>query len=137
MRISKPARGGAVTVEFAITAAATLLILFGNIVGALGIFRYQEVASLARQAARYASVHGSGYTKVTGQPAATADSIYKQAVLPKAVLLDPAKLQVDVAWAPNNKPGSLVTVTVKYNWVAEAIFGSVTLKSSATQQMSY
>ncbi len=38
----------------------------------MGIYRYQQVASLAREGARYASVHGSQYAADTGNAAATA-----------------------------------------------------------------
>src|SRR4051794_18504475 len=105
-------RRGATTVEFAIVCSTVLLLLIGLIVGALGVFRYQEVARLARDGARYASVRGEAYAKTTGRPTATTDDVSKYAVLPGAVILDPAKLTTDVTWAPDKQPGGQVTVRV-------------------------
>jgi Flp pilus assembly protein TadG len=137
MRIQRTPRAGTTTAEFAIIALVTLLIVFGILVGSFGIYRYQQVASLARRAARYAAVHGSNYAQKTGQPAATRDEIYNKVILPNAVMLDASRLSVNLAWAPSTKPGSTVTVTVQYSWAAEAIFGSLNLKSAATDMVSY
>ena len=54
-------RRGVAAVEFAVIAPVVLLFAFGLIVGGLGVFRYQEVAHLAREGARYASTHGGMY----------------------------------------------------------------------------
>jgi len=40
-------RQGATTVEFAVVAPATFILLLGIVVGGMGVFRYQEVAHLA------------------------------------------------------------------------------------------
>jgi len=53
-------------VECAIVYPLTFLLLLGILVGAIAVFRYQEVASLARQGARYASTHGAQFRKDTG-----------------------------------------------------------------------
>jgi hypothetical protein len=37
------------------------LLILGLIIGGLGIFRYQQVAHLSREAARFAAVHGGQY----------------------------------------------------------------------------
>jgi Flp pilus assembly protein TadG len=130
-------RGGATTVEFAIVASLMLLLVIGLIVGALGVFRYQEVARLAREGARYAAVHGATYSRVTGKPAATADDVYQNAILPRAVILAPAQLSSGVTWSPDNQPGGQVTVTVSYQWLPEAYFGAMTLSSTASIAVSY
>ena len=52
--------------ECAIVLPVTFFLLFSLFVGALGIFRYQEVATLAREGARYASTHGYQYRKDAG-----------------------------------------------------------------------
>lgn len=41
-------------------------MLLGIIIGCLGVFRYQEMASLAREASRYASCHGAQWRKDAG-----------------------------------------------------------------------
>jgi len=56
-------RAGATSVEFAMVAAVVLLMLIGLIVMALGVFRYQELARLAREGARYAAVRGTSYPR--------------------------------------------------------------------------
>jgi Flp pilus assembly protein TadG len=60
-------RGGATVVECAIIYPAAMLLVMGLIVGGLGIFRYQQMAHLAREGARYAAVRGGHYQSETGQ----------------------------------------------------------------------
>jgi Flp pilus assembly protein TadG len=140
----------ATAVEFAIVAPVTLLLIIGIIVAGLGIFRYQTVAMMAREASRYASVHGSDYAAQTGNAAATADSIYTNAILPYATGLDTSKITYSVTWNTSNAPArsatvngqsvrvaNTVTVTVNYNWVPEAYLSGITLSSSSTAVMSF
>ena len=54
-------RIGATTLEFAIVAPIALLFLIGGVNLALGVYRYQQIAYLARAGARYASTHGAQY----------------------------------------------------------------------------
>jgi len=130
-------RAGATSVEFAMVAAVVLLMLIGLIVMALGVFRYQELARLAREGARYAAVRGTSYAKTTGKPAATQTDVYQKAILPNAVILNPSKLTADVAWSPDNTPGGQVTVTVRYQWLPEAYFKAMTLSSTASMPVVY
>lgn len=130
-------RDGATTVEFAMVASVVMLLLIGLIVGALGVFRYQEVGRLAREAARYAAVHGETYSRQTGRPSATPEEIYQKAILPNAVALDASKLTAQVTWNPDKNPGGQVTVTVQYQWLPEAYFKAMTLSSTATMSVSY
>ena len=67
----KSPRCGAVILECAIVYPITFLLVLGMIIGGLGVFRYQEVASLAREGSRYASLHGANYQQQTGKTAAT------------------------------------------------------------------
>ena len=73
------ARRGAAAVEFAVISPVVFFFLIALVVGAFGVFRYQMVSSLAREAARYASVRGYKYSQVTGQPAATPTDVYTNA----------------------------------------------------------
>src|SRR5690242_5794682 len=132
MRCSQPRRRGTHAVECAIIFPLLFLLLLGLLVGATGVFRYQEVASLAREGARYASVRGAKYSQMTGKPAATADDVFTDAISPRAVILNPSKLNYDVTWNPDNKQGSTVTVKVTYQWVPEAYLGGITLGSTST-----
>ncbi len=141
-------RRGATVVEAAVIYPLTFVILIGLIVGGFGIFRYQQVASLAREGARWAAVHGGQYAQDTGNSAATANDVYQRAVLPMAVGLDTSKLNCTVSWNPDNWPshvtndsgtaaGSTVSVTVTYAWVPEAYLGSITLSSTSVLPMEY
>jgi Flp pilus assembly protein TadG len=134
---NQPRRRGTHVVECAVVFPALFLLLLGLLIGGLGVFRYQEVASLAREGARYASVRGYKYQQVTGRAAATATDVYSNAIAPRAVILDPANLSYNVAWNPDNKQGSTVTVQVSYQWVPEAYLGGITLSSTSTMPMSY
>ena len=140
---------GTTTIEFAITCPIVFFLVFAIIVGGLGVFRYQEVAALAREGARWASVHGAQYAKETKQPAATAQDVYDNAIAPGAVALDPSKLSYTVTWNRNNWPlwveddaqeptGNTVSVTVTYQWMPEMyLAGPITLTSTSTAQMMY
>src|SRR5262245_54170270 len=97
-------RSGATVTEFAMISPVLMLLLFGLVVGGLGIFRYHQVAGLAREAARYASVRGLDYERETGLPAATQDSIRDEVVLANSAGLDPASLTCTVTWDQSNIP---------------------------------
>jgi Flp pilus assembly protein TadG len=150
MRPRSPARRGATAVEAAFVYPVVLFFILGLVIGAMGIFRYQETAALAREGARYASVHGTAYAKASGQPAATAQDVYNNAIAPHEVGLDPSKLTYTVAWNQSNSPTqsvvvngnvtyltNTVTVTVTYQWIPELYLGGVTLTSTSVAQMAF
>jgi Flp pilus assembly protein TadG len=140
-------RRGATVVELAAVAPILMLLIFGLVIGGLGVFRYHQVASLAREAARHAAVRGSEYARETGKPAATQDSIRKEVVEANAAGLDPALLTCTVSWDKSNAPKAVnadqsattnvVTVTVTYKWLSEAYFGGITLTSTSKVPMSF
>jgi Flp pilus assembly protein TadG len=149
MRQRQLVRRGATTVEFAVVAPVTLLLLIGLLVGGLGVFHSQQMAMLAREGSRWASVHGTDYAAATGKPAATASDVYDKAIKPGAVGLDLSKLTYTVTWNTNNstthtatvngnsvKITNTVTVTVNYNWIPEAFLGGINLSSNSTSVMS-
>ena len=137
MRIQRTDRRGTAVVETAIVLPITLLILLATIVGGLGVFRYQEVALLAREGARYAAVHGTKYAQVSGNSAATASDVYTNAIAPKMIILDASQMTYTVTWTPDKDPGSTVKVQVSYRWIPETFFPAVTLRSTASQTVSY
>lgn len=137
MRFHCARRSGVATVELALVAPMLILLVFGLIIGGLGVFRYQETASLAREATRWASVRGATYQSATGKPAATAIDVYNNAILPNAVALDMSKLDFTVTWSPDNKQQSLVTVRITYHWIPEALLGGMDLTSTSTARISY
>lgn len=163
---SRPSRRGATTVEFAVVASAVVLLVVGLIVGGLGVFRYQEMAHLAREGSRYAATHGGDYLRdgrasQTGVPSVTSSKELEDYLRTKAVGLDPSQLKVEIKWSapasvvPSNMPTYLdtnpnlippgqvtirnyVTVTVSYVWQAEAfLMPPITLTSTSTMPMAY
>jgi Flp pilus assembly protein TadG len=140
-------RSGATAVEMAVIAPVFVFLLFALVIGGLGIFRYNQVAHLARQAARYAAVHGNDYHLENKQPAATQASILSNVVLPNANALNPSLLTCTVTWDKSNLPQqfdstgkatrNIVTVTVSYQWIPEAMFGGGTMSSTSKMPMSY
>lgn len=154
-------RSGAALVEAALVFNLFFLMLLMILLGGLGIFRYFEVAHLAREGARYASVHGSEFytenaAKVT-KPAsldAWKQKIYDNAIKGKQVLLNGlSENNVTVSCTTasysngvppprfiangTNPPTPVrVTVTVTYDWVPEVlILGSSPIRLSSTSSM--
>ena len=142
-------RRGATTVEFAVACPIAFFLIFATIIGGLAVYRYQQVAALAREGARYASVHGGQYEQETGNPAARPQDVYDQAIDPLAVGLDRDRLTYTVTWDKDNLPfsvdenyedptGNTVTVTVNYEWIPEMyLLGPFTLTSTSVSQMYY
>jgi Flp pilus assembly protein TadG len=142
-------RRGTTAVEFAVACPILFFLLFATIVGGMGVFRYQQVAAVAREGARWACVRGGQYEQDTGKPAATPEDVYNKAILPAATMLRPENLSYSVTWDQSNMPlqvtddvqepfGNTVTVTVNYQWFPELLLiGPFTLTSSSTSQMIY
>lgn len=142
---ARPRRSGAKAVEAAFVLPVVFFLLFALVVGAMGIFRFQEVAYLAREGARYASTHGAQYRNDAGMsPGSETEweqDILANGIMTKRLVLDPEKITVDVTWPavinqptkPDNWPGSKVTVKVTYQWIPEAyLVGPVTLTSTSS-----
>jgi Flp pilus assembly protein TadG len=129
-------RSGAVVVESAIVLPVALIVLLAIVSGALAVFTYQQVASLAREGARAASVHGYEYSQSTASTAWTASDVYNNAISPKIVNLDTTQLTYGVVWSPNNRQGSFVSVTLTYQ-MSVPIYGNLTFSSTATQVVTW
>ena len=142
-------RRGATLVELAIVLPVTFFLILALVVGVLGVFRYQEVASLTRAAGRYASTHGAQYRKDAGLANGTAADwqadINANAVQPALVLLDPNLLTLQTSWPdvsnqpgkPDNWPKSTVTVTIAYQWIPEFyLVGPYYLSSTSSVAIS-
>jgi Flp pilus assembly protein TadG len=144
-------RPGATLVECAVVYPVTLLLTLGLMIGAIGIFRYQEMATLAREAARYAVVHGTDYGKDAGVAPPSDADIYAAAVTSRAVALDLSSLSYSITWNVSNAPhqevvdssgnitsvNNTVRVTLTYQWIPEAFLGGITLSSTSEMPMSY
>jgi Flp pilus assembly protein TadG len=142
-------RRGTTAIEFAFACPILFFLLFATMVGGMGVFRYQQVAAVAREGSRWACVHGGQYEQDTGKPAATPEDVFNKAILPAATTLRPERLSYSVTWDQSNMPlqvtddvqepfGNTVTVTVTYQWFPELLLiGPFTLTSSSTSQMVY
>jgi Flp pilus assembly protein TadG len=141
-------------VEAAIVLPVLFTLMLGLIVGAMGIFQYQQMAALAREGARYASVHGGQYKSETGNAYATQATVLSEGILPKAGGLDTSRLGATVSWTNTNATSgpmptylydttnniyrrNWVTVTVTYQWSPLMIFPNVTLSSTAKMAQAY
>ncbi len=146
-----PRRGMVEVLETAIVLPVVFILTRGACSTAMGVYYYQLVATLAREGARYASVHGS--------LAATKADIYNNAILPMAVGLNTTNLSYQVQlgtkasgswvwtdWDSSSKnPTSAtsagesqynsVSVTVGYQWTD--ITGPLSLTSTSVMPMSF
>lgn len=142
-------RAGATVMECAIVLPIALFLFIGLIVGTAGVFRFQEVSTLAREGARYASTHGYQYRKDAGMsmgsPEEWRKDIYDNGIKPKIVGLDTSKLTVTVTWPDvinqpgkaDNWPGSKVDVKVSYQWLpAVFLVGPYTLHSTSSMPIT-
>lgn len=148
------------TLEAAIVLPVMVLLLLMLVVGGMGVFRYQQVACLAREAARYASVRGTQYEQVTDKTSPTQDEIVRNAVIPVAVGMNTSNIHVQIEWidgitgnavawdSAKKTPRSLtntsiavtnkVRVRVNYVWSPGVILpGSITLTSTSEMPMSF
>src|SRR5262245_39208518 len=151
------ARRGATMVEVAIVLPVLFLFIFGMVIGGVGVFRYQTLASLAREATRYASVHGTEYQADTGLPAVTAQKIYHAAIVPQSAGLDLDQLTYEISYngaatagwdsvahsprfaLPNSAVlrTASVSVTLTYRWEAPLYFGTIDLTSTSEMPITY
>ncbi len=104
----RPDRGAA-TVEAALNLVIFVTLVFGIIGMGWGVFIYNQVSELAREATRYAVVRGAG----SPSPASAAD--IQQFVLSRSSGLNPNNLTVTTTWTPDKTAGSVVKIQVAYS----------------------
>jgi Flp pilus assembly protein TadG len=120
-------------VESAVVYPVTLMLLIGTMVVGLGNFRYQQLQSLAREGARYASVRGPNYA-ASGGTQATAASVQTY-LRGRAVAMNDVECTA-CSFSSTTDPGT-VTVTVTYTWTPESYFQSTTWTVSSTMPVTY
>jgi Flp pilus assembly protein TadG len=125
-------RRGAVILECSFVLPIVFLLTLGIIVLGFGVFRYQEMAWLAREGARWAAVHGPTYQTEQSQAAPTSQTVMTNAIAPKMVLLSPSSLTCTLSMT-----NGLATVNLSYNWTPEAYFGTTTLSSKSVVPILY
>ena len=124
-------RRGQAVAEFALVITPFLTLFFGIINFSLALYSYDFVCYSAQQAVRYATVHGSTATTV-----ATSSSVQTYVNSLVVGVLKTSSLTVTTTWAPNNKPGSVVTVVVTYSFPPlTSLVSSVTIPLTRTAAM--
>jgi Flp pilus assembly protein TadG len=123
---------GAAVLELAIVFPVMILLFIGIFITGLGVFRYQQVSVLAREGARWASVHGPTYQSENSKSAPTSQDVYNNAIAPKLVALDPTQLTSTLTMTSN-----AAAVTVTYCWVPEGLFSPVIFSSTSTLPITY
>jgi Flp pilus assembly protein TadG len=98
-------RKGATSLECALVLPIVLFLILGMVVGGMGVSRYQQVAYLAREGARYASTHAGQYQQenaaaITNKtlPNVNEDYIVSNIVKANAVAMNPASLTATVSF---------------------------------------
>jgi Flp pilus assembly protein TadG len=151
-------RSGAVLAEMPLVLPLFFMFMFGTIIGGMGMFYYQTLSSIAREATRYATVHGTQYQTDTGSAPVTKANIYTAAMVPMASGLNLSKFSYTITYAAPTRVDwdsathspqyvsstsggtpkwAYVTVTVNYQWNALLYFGTINLQSVSEQQMYY
>ena len=103
-------RRGVSMVEAAAVYPLTLLLLIGTVVLGIAVFRYQQVQALAREGARYASVHGPTYASQQDSSIATSATVLTY-IETLAVGMQKNNLSCTVTWNPSPPTASKAT-----NW---------------------
>jgi hypothetical protein len=121
-------------VECAAIYPVTILLLMGTIIMGLGIFRYEQLQSLAREGARYASVHGPTYASENGQSVASTSTVlsYVQGLAVGLSGLD----CTSVSYSATSLPCT-VRVTLSYTWTPEGLFTPMTWTVTSTMPVTY
>ena len=153
-------RRGAMTLEAAVVYPVVIFLFLTLIVGGMAVFRYQQVACQARDAARWASVRGADWAAETSQSSPTKQQILEQAVLPLAAGMDTSQLTLQVQWidqatgaavdwdsagkdvrsisAGGKAVTNTVRVTVTYTFGQDLLLpGTITLTSTSEIPMSF
>jgi Flp pilus assembly protein TadG len=125
-------RRGIVLLESGLVYSSAMMLILGTITIGLGIFRYQEMAWLAREGARWASVHGPTYQSEQSQAAPTSSTVMSNAITPRMAILTPANLTCTLTMT-----SGVATVTLTYNWTPEVYLSPISLKSTSVVPISY
>ncbi|SRR6266404_1146500 len=127
--------------EFMMVVLPTVSLIFGIFSFAMTVYTWSFLSNAARDAVRYAIVHGSK----SSSPASSDD--IQTFVRNEAKGVNPSLITVTSCWNPqappnqcpgptgNNAPGKVVSVSVAYSYHPFYPFASVTLPLSSSAQM--
>jgi Flp pilus assembly protein TadG len=128
-RLRAGSRGDAMT-EFALVVPIFAMLLFGVMDVGKAVYAYSYVSYAAREATRYAAVHG-GDSK---DPASSAD--IQNFVANEMHGLSAKQLSVTTSWSPDNNRGSVVKVKVQYSMAIDVpLLAAKTLALASASQM--
>jgi Flp pilus assembly protein TadG len=123
------ARQGSAMVESALCFSAFIFITFGLIEFTMAIYAYNFCTYAAQDAARWASTRGANYPT----PATATD--VQNHVTAQAIGLTNT-LTITTTWNPDNKPGGIVQVNVRYSVIPlTGLTLQENLQVSSTAQM--
>jgi TadE-like protein len=150
-----PKRHGTTLVESALVYPVAFLLTLGLIVGAMGVYRYQEVSHVAREGARWASTHGAQYlrdgnaypgavggtylrtdpTPLPGviwyqvdqnpSPGTWTGDIYNYGIKPNLIALDPTLVSCQVGWPQVTNTAGVVVQNSPDNYRGSKVFVTV------------
>jgi Flp pilus assembly protein TadG len=128
---------GAALVEFALSSVVLFMTLFGLMAVCTTLYSYVFVAEAAREASRYALVRVSSCVGFydCGIDSAGLNTYVKNLSYPG---INKGNLSASATFTPDNKPGSVVSVTVNYNLALNIPFWPKTgraMQLSSTSQM--
>jgi Flp pilus assembly protein TadG len=119
---------GSTILEGALCLTVFLMIVFGTIDFGRMVFAYNFVSYAAREATRYAAVHGTAH-------AVTNDDI-TTFVTREAIALDSSAMTVTTSWTPDHSAGSTVQVRIQYSFTPLLPYvPSGTVRLSSTSKM--
>jgi Flp pilus assembly protein TadG len=125
-------RRGVVLVECSIIYIVVFLLILGAISIGFGIFRYQQLAWLAGEGARWASVHGPKYQSEQNAAAPTSQDVITNVIKPNLLLLNLNDLTCTLSMT-----SGVATVTLSYTWTPEVFLSPVTFKSKSVFPITY
>jgi len=115
--------------ELALIGLPLMILIFATIGLGMMIYSYSFVCTAARDANRYAIVHGASSTSPVSQ------SDLATYVQNEAQGIQANQLNVSATWTPDNKPGSVVAVSVTYNFQPLHILTGLTLPLTSSAKM--
>ncbi len=127
-------RRGVSAVEAAIVYPVTMLLLIGTIVVGIGVFRFQQIQFLAREGARYASVHGPDYASENSASEANTQTVL--AYVQELAVGLPGLNCTSVTYSSAALPCT-VSVTLTYTWTPEGLWQPMTWTVTSTMPVTY
>jgi Flp pilus assembly protein TadG len=107
-RLLRDERGSTI-VEWAFVGPIAILLTLGAVEMGRALFAQAAITQAVKETVRFASVRGAA-----SGAEATVDEL--EAMARQLADLADAETQVAVAWAPDNRPGSVVTVTMQHDF---------------------